>query len=315
VDGPVLDTLGLAGAGIIRLRNTNSSVMWHRIATMDVLHMPPLATAEANPAGINLVREFIETYNPTFRTVWQVGTPAPPGANAGTASGEFTVQNGVNDLPPGKVTRLPGDPLYSELSNPTADDDFYFSGNYPASYNGSVGALSIPNDEPAVAFESALTSGDRTNRIHFLLTAAQVAERARLKISFRFAGGGEFSNKISLPGFGTHDVAVNLKNRSGVVTPLYSARLTQPTEGLIDVLATAAQAQLGPNSLEFIRNGPQETNHGYFVSFDYVRIESIPATNNPPVLQPLPPLSVDEGQTLSVNLSAIDPDLPADTLT
>ncbi|MFO1461118.1 MAG: PQQ-dependent sugar dehydrogenase [Verrucomicrobiota bacterium] len=315
VDGPVLDTLGLAGAGIIRLRNTNSSVMWHRIATMDVLHMPPLATAEANPAGINLVREFIQSYNPIFRTVWQVGTPAPPGSNAGTASGEFSVQNGVNDLPPGKVTRLPGDPLYSELSNPTADDDFYFSGNYPASYNGSVGALSIPNDEPAAAFESALTSGDRTNRLHLLLTAAQVAERARLKISFKFAGGGEFSNKISLPGFGTHDVVVNLKNRSGMVTQLYSARITQPTEALIDVLATAAGAQLGPNSLEFIRNGPQETNHGYYVSFDYVRIESIPATNNPPVLEPLPPLSVNESQTLSVNLSAVDPDIPADTLT
>ncbi|MBL9176315.1 MAG: PQQ-dependent sugar dehydrogenase, partial [Verrucomicrobiales bacterium] len=315
IDGPVLDNLGFAGAGIIRLRNTNSSVMWHRIASMDVFHMPPLATSEANPAGINLVREFIESYNPTFRTVWQAGTPAPPGSPAGVASGEFTIQNGSNDLPPGKVTRLPGDPLYSELSNPTADDDFYFSGNYPAAYNGSVGAFSVPNDEPAIAFESALTSGDRTNRLHFLLTAAQVAERARLKIAFKFAGGGEFSNKVLLPGFGTHDVAVNLRNRSGTVTPLYSAQLTQPTEGFIDVLATAAQAQLGPNAVEFIRNGPQETNHGYYVSFDYVRIESVPSTNHTPVLQPPPPVFVDETRSLAVNLTSVDPDLPADTLT
>ena len=315
VDGPVLDPLGLAGAGIIRLRNTNSSVMWHRIASMDVLHMPPLGTSEANPAGINLVREFIETYNPSFRTVWQVGTPAPPGSSAAAANAEFSIQNGINDPTPGKVTRLLGDPQYVEAANPSADDDFYFSGNYPASYNGSVGVVSIPNDEPALAFESALTAGDRTNRLHFQLSAAQVAERARLKITFKFAGGGVISNKVNLPGFGAHDVVVNLKNRSGEVTQLYSARITQPTEGLIDMLATAAQAQLGPNSLEFIRTGPLETNHGYYVTFDYVRIESIPATNNPPVLQALSAVSVEENQTLTLNLSAVDPDLPPDQLT
>ena len=130
VDGPVLDTLGLAGAGIIRLRNTNSSVMWHRIATMDVLHMPP-SRRRRRIRGINLVREFIQSYNPIFRTVWQVGTPAPPGSNAGTASGEFKAFRTGSMICLRKGDAAAGRSSVFGVVNPTADDDFYFSGVIP----------------------------------------------------------------------------------------------------------------------------------------------------------------------------------------
>src|ERR671926_12391 len=66
-----------------------------------------------------------------IQTVWQIGVDEDPFQSGYNATDEFSQENFTNDRPPGKVTRLPGDPLYNAANNPTADDDFYCAGTYP----------------------------------------------------------------------------------------------------------------------------------------------------------------------------------------
>ena len=120
--------------------------------------------------------------------VWQIGVDDDPFAAGYNATGEFSSENYINDPRPGKVTRRPGDPLYNAANNPTADDDFYCAGFYPIGFNGLTTNLPVAFNEPDSAWERALTAdgplyGDRTNRVHFFLTAAhhlEVAERTRV---------------------------------------------------------------------------------------------------------------------------------------
>ena len=94
------------------------------------------------------------------------------------ATGEFSQENFSNDPRPGRVTRLPGDPLYNAGNNPDRDDDFYCAGTYPIGFNGLTTNLPVPFQEPDLAWERALTDGDRTNRVHFFLSAAQAGAQA-----------------------------------------------------------------------------------------------------------------------------------------
>src|SRR5215813_13632718 len=73
--------------------------------------------------------------------VWRIGVDEDPLASGYNATDEFSQENGINDPPPGKVTRLPGDPLYNATNNPTADDDFYCAGTYPVGFNGLTKSL------------------------------------------------------------------------------------------------------------------------------------------------------------------------------
>ena len=45
--------------------------------------------------------------------VWQIGVDDDPFASGYDATHEFSQENYINDPRPGKVTRLPGDPLYN----------------------------------------------------------------------------------------------------------------------------------------------------------------------------------------------------------
>src|SRR5262245_61460230 len=70
-----------------------------------------------------------------FQPVWQIGLDEDPFQAGYNATDEFSSENYLNDARPGRVTRLPGDPLYNAGSNPAADDDFYFPGTYPIGFN------------------------------------------------------------------------------------------------------------------------------------------------------------------------------------
>src|SRR4051812_22161566 len=48
-----------------------------------------------------------------LQTVWRIGIDGDPYQSGYDPTGEFSQENGLNDPRPGKVTRLPGDPLYS----------------------------------------------------------------------------------------------------------------------------------------------------------------------------------------------------------
>src|SRR3954451_24231953 len=108
-----------------------------------------------------------------MQTVWRIGTNDDPLASSYVPNQEFGPENSINDLPPGKVTRLPGDPLYNATNNPAADDDFYEPGTYPAGFNNLLNTLVVPNAEPDSVFKTGLTTYDSTNRIHFFLDSLQ----------------------------------------------------------------------------------------------------------------------------------------------
>src|SRR5688572_22922913 len=145
---------------------------------------------------------------------WQIGVDEDPFQSGYSPTDEFSSENYVNDLRPGKVTRLPGDPLYNAANNPTADDDFYLAGTYPAGFNALTNVLVVPNNELHSAFERALTDGDRTNRVHFFLNSAHSNPLSRLRLSFELVWGGTW---IGAPinqngeGFGPHDFLVRFR--------------------------------------------------------------------------------------------------------
>src|SRR6476646_1133727 len=119
-----------------------------------------------------------------LQTVWQIGIDDEPFQQGYNATQEFSQENFINELRPGKVTRRPGDPLYNTTNNPTADDDFYCAGTYPIGFNGLTTNLPVAFNEPDIAWERALTDGDKTNRVHFFLNSQQADSLSRLRLSF-----------------------------------------------------------------------------------------------------------------------------------
>ena len=241
---------------------------------------------------------------------WTIGV-----RNAVPSHAEFAIENGRADPAPGKVTRLPGDPQYATASNPTADDDFYFAGLYPIGFNGLIQPLQVPNDEPAVAWERALTTRDRTNRMHFHLKPSQVASGARLRLRYRMSSGGGVLNGVPIPGFGSHRIAVRFRGGSGPVEIAPPSLITGQNEWTLDFSPDAVGARSGPNTLEFERVGPTTPGALHFVVFDYVQLEQLtPAPNLPPVLNPVPNQQLAPGSTLRLQLVAADDSTPVGTL-
>jgi len=204
--------------------------------------------------------------------VWQIGVDDNPAVSPYTPFAEFSSENGRNDAPPGLVTRLAGDPQYNATTNPGRDDDHYQAGSYPAGFNGLTSVLSVPNAEPNVAWERSLTWADRTNRVHFHLTAAQAA--APLRLSVEFAGGGWYSNGVVQAGFSAHEVVMRWRNGQGTSTLIGSHWITGPSNVVATLAAGSAGAAAGPNTLELARLGPGGGVSSQWVQFDYLRLES-----------------------------------------
>jgi len=210
-----------------------------------------------------------------LQSVWLIGVDEDPLASGYNATDEFSSENYVNDLRPGKVTRVPGDPLYNATNNPAADDDFYFAGSYPIGFNGLTTNLPVPFNEPNTAGERALTDGDRTNRVHFFLNPTQTNALSRLRLSFELVWGGVWLSlsNASGEGFGQHDITVRFRNGAGQGTLVYSNRLDRDTRVVLDFPATSVLAAAGPNTIEFARVGPNTANIGYWIQFDYAQLE------------------------------------------
>src|SRR5688572_24648947 len=187
-----------------------------------------------------------------FQAVWQIGLDEDPFQAGYNATDEFASENYINDARPGRVTRLPGDPLYNAGSNPAADDDFYRPGTYPVGFNNLTSNLPVPNPEPDTAWERALTDGDRTNRVHFFLTGPQAGAQSRLRLSFELVWGGvwlSLSNHVG-ESFGPHDITVRFRNAAGQATLLWSNRLDRDTRLLLEFPAATVAASAGPNTIE-----------------------------------------------------------------
>ncbi|TAK95582.1 MAG: DUF1800 family protein, partial [Verrucomicrobia bacterium] len=216
------------------------------------------------------------TARAAYTNVWLIGVDEDPFASGYNATDEFSQEQNGDTLRPGRVTRLPGDPLYNAGSNPPADDDFYCAGTFPIGFNGLTTNLPVTFQEPNSAWERALTDSDKTNRVHFFLTSAQTNALSRLRLSFELVWGGIWTNTPGIGGesFGPHDVVARFKNASGQGTLLYSNRLDRDTRIILDFPATNVLASGGPNTTEFVRTGPLVSNVSFYIQFDYAQLEA-----------------------------------------
>ncbi|MBN8247930.1 MAG: hypothetical protein J0L84_10855, partial [Verrucomicrobia bacterium] len=207
------------------------------------------------------------------RNSWWIGVDDSPLNPPYNPTAEFGTVNNLNDVPPGQVTRLPGDPEYV-APGASRDDDFYTRGIYPAGYNGLTSYLVVPSDEPFNVWESSLTHLDRTNRFHFRLREEQADGTGLLRLRFEFTSGNTFSNGVAVGGFNNHDILVRFRNGNGEGTVIYSNRLDQVTAETVVFAASAVNATVGANRIEFIRTGPNLSGHTHAIFMDYVNLES-----------------------------------------
>jgi len=216
-----------------------------------------------------------------WAVLWQIGVDEDPLASGYQPIDEFASENYINDTRPGKVTRVPGDPLFNATNNAKADDDFYLAGTYLSGFNGLTANLPVAFNEPDLggtnsAWERALTDGDRTNRVHFHLSDAQAGSPSRLRFACELVWGGVWLSQLnqSGEGFGPHDIVVRFKNSAGQSSLLYSNRLDRDTRIIVDFNATNVLAAAGPNTIEIARVGPFTANTGYWIQFDYAQLEA-----------------------------------------
>lgn len=174
-----------------------------------------------------------------FVAVWQLG------ADDGNLA-PFSQESWGPNNPPGSPT--------------VKDDDYYFSGSYPA----PVGVVS-QNESPA-NFERAATSGDPRKRIHFPLTVNQASSHSLLRVTVDLMGGGAWVNQ-SIPGFSTHDLRVTFNGNEIAVRNA----VTWNTTISVVVPASSVSAVAGANVLQVERTGGAA---GGYIGFDYLKLEA-----------------------------------------
>jgi hypothetical protein len=203
----------------------------------------------------------------TPEPVWFIGADEDPFASGYAPTDEFSTENYANDPRPGTI--------YTTAS-PIVDDDFYFPGTFPIGFNNLTTNRPVLNAETNRGWERALTDGDRTNRVHFFLTSAQVGATSRLRLSCELIWGGIWLPLLgqSGEGFGSHDIAVRFRNSAGQTTLIYSNRLDRDSRIVVDFPASTVAASAGPNTIEFARVGPFTANTGYWIQFDYAQLEA-----------------------------------------
>jgi uncharacterized protein (DUF1800 family) len=179
-------------------------------------------------------------------TLWMLGR------EDGTPE-EFSSENGQSNPLPGNPRGL--------------DDDYYFTGNYPA----PVGALL--RSEPWADMERALTPGDPRVRIHFNLTPAQTNQTARFSLRFAMVWGGWWNPAINDSGddFGQHTVQVLINGRA-LFTRTFERR--EQVNHAFDV--SAFPMVTGDNVLEFRRTGGTANS---WIQFDFIQLEADPVAN------------------------------------
>ena len=164
-----------------------------------------------------------------------------------------------------------GDETYTANSAPGSatvrDDDYYFSGVYPA----PIGTLA--NSEAVANHERAVSGGDPRNRYHFTLTSGQATSTLRVRLIAHMIWGGwwDAARQTSGPGYGTHTLTVKLNGQT-IGTQLFTA------DGALVVEANAGPGGSftplsGENTLEIARTGG--TTNGWLI-FDALSFEINP---------------------------------------
>jgi hypothetical protein len=248
INGNVIDDLGVPGSKILVAGSTNLSVMYKRITDMFAehspaeYHMPPIATKEQNENAVVLIESLIMSL--VERTNYYIGT-------SGNSYSEFSPENRINDNPPGSHLNL--------------DDDFYLAGTYPAGFNNLSSQLIVSEDEPALNWERALTNGDKTNRLHFVVGTAK-SSVLRLPIN----RGAWMLNGVvqtGLPPSGNlHEITITHK------TLTKSLIVWQGAVNANINLTIPLALDAGPNTIEIVRTGPIVAGNSYWCMFDWISI-------------------------------------------
>ena len=140
------------------------------------------------------------------------------------------------------------------------DDDYYFTGSYPA----PVGTLT--SDEILTQFERAITEGDPNNRIHFNLTASQASTTSRFRLRVDFLQAGWWTGSASGPGYGLRDITLRINGSAILSLSDVSA------DQMLDVFFTGQDFApvAGENVVEISRTAG---SGGDWVQVDYAQLE------------------------------------------
>ena len=191
-----------------------------------------MKTLNCRSIGIAVILSFPTTVCAQFEELWRLGEDDESQA-------DFVQEGGVNDPP--------GDPF-------TADDDYYFPGEYP----DPIGT--VDEEEGWFNFERAVTSGDSNSRIHFTLDELQVHPLTKYRLSFDMYALG------SGGGTSIHDLEFSFNGEViDSETDIDTAQLFQS-----EVLAGDVNAEEGENIVEVVRTGGSDAS---WIQFDYVLME------------------------------------------
>ncbi|MBN8247601.1 MAG: putative Ig domain-containing protein, partial [Verrucomicrobia bacterium] len=226
--------------------------------------------------------------------VWQIGVENVP-----PSSDEFGVHTGANEAPPGALGVM--------------DDDFYTQGTYPSGFNGLTSQRVLSADEASTQWERSLTPGDRTNRVHFVLSSAQVSTDSRGRLTIGLFNGNITSNSVNL-GFGEHIIVANFRNAAGVVRQISSNVVTAEAKLVATFSMSYVQAAAGPNTIEIIRLGPNISGTSQYIRFDHVTVEADAGGNTPPVAVAVPTQTIPESAPFNLVLQTTDTDTPANEI-
>lgn len=195
-----------------------------------------------------------------FGTLWTLGIDD-------NSQAEFVQEVGTN--PP------PGSPI-------ALDDDLYMLGIYP----DPIGIL-YNGENPATNFERAVTGTSTTTRVHFTLSEPSPPANSQVRISVDLIAGGWWDPVAAAagPGFGVHDVALNING-----TEVWSQLdIAEPMLAQTTFTAGSANVVAGENVLEIVRTGglinDDPANIGW-IQFDYLQAE-INTNTTPPATPPV----------------------------
>jgi hypothetical protein len=174
------------------------------------------------------------------------------------------------DFNPYAITWLAGtdNGITDEFSHEAAaDDDYYFAGNY-TSVGGANLAVSeslrddstaaVIDGNPAIGFERALTAGDPSSNIWFVLPPAKATVSSVYRLSFDLlaVSGGNT----------THDIVFTM-NGLGAQTV---SNITTPRLITIEWSGATVNPVAGPNKITYNRTGGTA---GAYLTIDYVMLE------------------------------------------
>lgn len=190
-----------------------------------------------------------------FRDLWRLGVEDG-------GAGEFTQELAGSPAEPGSAT--------------ARDDDYYFTGTYPA----PIGVLTEDetitdavdisrNSANPTGFERAVTHTSTNNRIHFNLSAAEADPGAVYQFTLNLFGGGYWDGAGN-GGYGTHDVDVLFNDT--VIKSLTDITENTPIVETLDPATVGAVE--GANKIEIVRTGGE--NNGSvngWIQIDHALLE------------------------------------------